>query len=370
MGVPRWEFHLTDLLGEELGELTDVNTRAVVLPLNQLPTASFKIPVMHPLSPYLSDPTWDGLVKAYRTSSAGVRTLAFHGPVVSTEEVGDSSGPPMIAVSASSAMWRLNYRLLGTSSAGWTKGNASTTFDLTQIVESALDDSNASGYTGIEFGGASTTEQGAAGTYYMKPTLQAIAEISVGINAFDFEVAPCEPTPVAHQFWPQIGTLNAVALIGTNRPDAIFEFGTTKANVTSYNRQLDRTNLLNQAWINQPSATDHSGILASNDATSIATRGLFEGLVDDGGTTWDVLRQAIADQNVAVRKQARQLVSFVPFLNASPEPLVDYIVGDVIRLRLIVNGVTRIDGTLRVWGISFAIDDNGNETPTLTTIQS
>jgi hypothetical protein len=368
MAVPQWQFILTDLSGNILGEITNANTRVVTLPLNQLPTCTFKIPVLHPLSPYLSDPTWDGLVKAYRTSQAGVRSLAFIGPVVTTQEVGDNTGPPMIAVSASSAMWRLSFRLLGTTATGWTMGNATTTYDLTAIVTQMLSDSNTAGYTGIERGTTATTSNGAAGTYWMKPTLDAIAEMSVGLNAFDFEVAPVEPTNVG-KAWPQIGTLNTPALIGSTKSNAIFEFGTGKANVISYGRQLDRSNFLNTGYINQPAVSDHSGILSDTDAVSVAQRGVFQGLVDDGGTQWDVLRQQIVNMNVNIRTQARQVISFAPHQNAIPEPLVDYIVGDTVRCRIFVQNIQRLDADMRIWGITFNIDDLGNESPVLALIQ-
>lgn len=366
--MPKWEFYLSDLSGNVLGELTNAKSRSVTLGLNQMPTASFTLPVMHPMSPYLSNDDWDGLLKCYRVSSGGSRSLQFHGPVITSNEIGDASGPPSISVTASSPLWRLGFRTLGTSPTGWSKGDATTTFDLTEIAFQILADANAEGYTGIQAGTRTTTEQGAAGTYYIKPALQALAEISTGLNSFDFEVVPTEPTNVG-QAWPQIGTFNALSVIGVNRPDSIFEFGTTKANVTSYTRQLDRTNLLTRAYINQPAATDHSGVLASSDAAAESVRGVFSGLVDDGGTTWNVLRQAIADENVMVRHKARQLVTILPYVNAKPEPLVDYFIGDFVRFRIYVSNLPRLDASLRVWGITFGIDDNGNETPTLTVQQ-
>lgn len=368
MAVPHWDFELTDLNGTVLGEITNASNRQVVLPLNQLPTCSFKIPVRHYLSPYLSDDTWDGLVKAYRTGQSGGRVLRFIGPVVSSNEVGDDSGPPQISVAAASAMWRLNYRLLGTTSTGWAKGNATTTFELTVIAQQMLTDSNSAGYTGIENGASTTTSQGSAGVYYMQPMLTALATLSVGLNAFDFEVAPTEPTNVSKP-WPQIGVLNTVPLLGTTKPDAIFEFGTSKANVVSYTRQIDRANMMTKGYINQPAVSDHTQILISEDASSEALRGVFEGVCDDGGTTWDVLRQQIVDMNVAIRKKARLVVNFKPHMNATPEPLVDYIVGDQIRARLFIDRIQRLDAMMRIWGITFDIDNNGNETPTLQLLQ-
>jgi hypothetical protein len=138
--------------------------------------------------------------------------------------------------------------------------------------------------------------------------------------------------------------------------------------VTSYGRQIDRSQLCNFGWIEQPAVSDYSGILTSQDAASQAARGVYMALIDNGGVEWDVLRQALADANVAIRKQARQVVTFTPKPNATPSPLDDYIVGDQVRARIVVNGVSWLDAMMRVWGITFALDNQGNETPTLELI--
>lgn len=363
MAVPKWLFVLTDLQGNQLGELTNASSKQVVLPLNRMPTASFQVLTSNSLSKYLLDPTWDGLVKAYRNS-----TLRFIGPVVSTSEQFDSSSGQTISVNAASPIWRLGYRMLGNTSVGWSLGNATTPYDLGFIAGQMIAAGNAAGYTGIDLGTITASSSGSAGTYWFKDVLTAIGEIATGLNSFDFEVAPTEPTNVG-QAWPRIGIFNASNLIGTTKSEAIFEYGSTNANVVQYGRSIDRSTLCNKAYIQQPAAADHSGILTSADATSQALRGLFEALVDDGGTQWDTLRQALADENVLVRKQARQVVTFTPATNASPSPFTDYIVGDQIRARITVNSLNILDAMLRVWGITFNEDQNGNETVSLELIQ-
>lgn len=349
---------LTDLAGTVLGEITNATARQVVLPLNRVPTAAFQVNADHYLAPYLQDDTWDGLVKCYRDN-----TLRFIGPVVSSNEAFDGNSQT-IQVAAASPLWRLTYRLLGTSTAGYHIGDASTTFDLGTIAQQMLTDANAAGYTGISSGTTVASTNGSVGTWFYKDMLSSLAEIATANGAFDWEVAPTEPTNVG-QAWPRIGLLNCVPLLGTSKPNAIFEYGTdaNPANVVAYSRQIDRSQMCNSGFIQQPARADYGGVLTSTDATSIATRGLFQAMIDDNGVQWDILRQALADLNVAIRKKARSVLAFTPATNANVQPFNDYIVGDQVRVRLINPhlGNTIIDGMLRVWGITFAIDDQENE---------
>jgi hypothetical protein len=365
MAVPKWKFVLTDLQGNSIGEVQNASNRQVVLPLNRVPTASFQIPIQNALSTYFLDPTFDGNLKAYRNN-----VLQFHGPVVSSAEAFDSSSGQIVAVNAAGALWRLGYRLLGTTSAGWSLGNAGTTYDLGYIAQQMLVTANGSAWTGITGGTNRTTSNGAAGVFYFQDVLTCIAQLAIGFNSFDFEVAPTEPTNVSQPF-PQIGVFNTggsgviTGIIGQQRPNAIYEYGTTSANVTTYSRQIDRSNFCTKAYIQNPAASNYSGILTSVDAAAETLRGRYEALVDDGGVSWDVLRQALADYAVAIRKNARQVVQFTPRQNDSPSPLDDYIVGDQVRCRISIEGINILDAFLRVWGITFDIDNEGNEQPTL-----
>jgi hypothetical protein len=111
--------------------------------------------------------------------------------------------------------------------------------------------------------------------------------------------------------------------------------------------------------------SNYSGILTSTNTTAETARGRYEALIDDGGVTWDVLRQALVDQAVAIRGVPRQVVQFTPKQNASPSPFDDYIVGDQVRCRIDIESENILDAYLRVWGITFDIDTEGNEQPTL-----
>jgi hypothetical protein len=128
---------------------------------------------------------------------------------------------------------------------------------------------------------------------------------------------------------------------------------------------IDRSQLATKGYIQQPAASDHTGTLSYVDAAAETARGRFEALVDDGGVQWDVLRTELVQGNVNMRTQARHTVSFTPAPNASPSPLTDYLVGDQVRARIIYNSKVRLDAMMRIWGITFNLDAQGNETPSL-----
>lgn len=352
MAIPQWTFVLTDLSGTVLGEVTNADDRQVVLPLNRVPTAAFKVPLQHTLASYIMDT--DTRLKCYRDG-----VLRFHGPVISAEETGDALSQS-ISVAAAGAAWILGMRLVGKSKSGWAYGTAGTTYDKCYIASQALALVNTD-FTGITAGTIGTSTNTSVGPYWYKPCLEIIAEMSSSVNAFDWEVAPTEPTSTGPGL--QIGLFNCSNLIGTAKNDAIFEYGTTKANVVEYKRQVTRDKLLTRGYIlapGWPSGTTQDA-LVSSDATAITARGWYEDVVADGGVTWDTLRQQLVDEHVRVRKQARQTIYFTPAPNASPAPFTDYIVGDQVRARAVVNDIARFDAMFRVWGITFNLDKNGNE---------
>jgi hypothetical protein len=65
--------------------------------------------------------------------------------------------------------------------------------------------------------------------------------------------------------------------------------------------------------------------------------------------------------HVAIRKNPRVITTVTPVANARPSPISDFTSGDTIRARAVVNGSVRFDQQFRIWGMSFDIDDMGNE---------
>lgn len=361
--MPSWDFILTDLAGVPIGDLKGATERVVALPHGRTPTCVFKVPLFYQYASNILD--GDCLVQGWRTDHLGSRSLRFHGPVVTAEENGDSLNQT-IAVTASGPWWRCTRRIIpGSNSKTGYKLPATGERDLGVLALDLLDTVNGAtyGYTGISRGSSSgAVATGVAWYEQPKNFAEAVTELSTPINSFEFEIVPTVPTDVA-QAWPQIGVMNVGPLIGgVNRSNAVFEYGTTRANVTSYKRQMDRSNIDNSTIILPPSwpnSTDDAYV--STDGSAAAAHGLFEDLIDAGGIEDAPLRQSLANEHTTVRKDPRQIITFTPALNARPAPFTDYNVGDYVRARAVVRGIVRFDGVFRIWGVQFTLDQNGNE---------
>lgn len=385
-----WSFVVTDLNGAVHGELLRASSRKVTLPHMRVPNASCSIQLEDPLAAILT--TTDCLLKCYRTdNSTGLKTMPFIGPVVSAEEDASEQGKTL-AITAAGPFWRMSKRLVPASKlqSGVQFGAAGSTQVLGQIAHDIITDVNGANYTGIatnQAGMQTATTAGWVGKWHLKNAAEAIAELAAGLNTFEFRINPTEPTVVGSVGgWPQIGVFETAPALGQSRPDAVFEYGTTRANVTSYKRMSTRDGMLTNAVISVGGWPDtverdaanvekyhllqRAGGVTHNAPTAptsaeITARGLFEEVVEDGGVLDDGLRAQIADYHVLIRSQPRQLITFTPAPNARPAPFVDYVVGDTVRARAVVGGTLRFDALFRIWGLGFEIDENGNEVVSL-----
>ncbi len=374
-----WQFILTDLLGNVHGEVTNAASRKITLPHLRVPAASFTIPISDPLASTVLDT--DCLLKAYRTDPVTAQKfLAFHGPVVSAEENAEATAKS-VAVTCAGPFWRLSKRLIPSSKlqTGTQYGSEAGLLDLGSIAQTILQDVNSEHFTGIDLGTHAASTSGWVGKWYLKNAAEAIAELAAGLNSFEMRVRPTEATGYANPHgWPRIGLLDVAPIIGGSQPDAIFEYGTGHANVETYKRSVSREGLLTSALISVSgwpdsvekwdhdsdpltAAVDKYSLIEVDDATAQNARGLFEEVVNDAGILDDTLRQGVAQFHVDIRKNPRQLITFKPVVNARPAPFVHYEVGDTVRARAVVNGILRFDANFRIWGITFDVDQNGNE---------
>lgn len=372
---PTWTHVLTDRAGVVQGELTNADGRSLALQLNRIPTASFTIPVWHPLCNTIL--TTETILKVYRRDPVSPFTnrLVFHGPVMSVEESGAELGQTL-AVNAVGPFWRLTKRFIGTQKGGYADGLTSN-ISLTDIARNIITTVNAAEFTGITLPGSyqATTQFGKYGPVHVKMVAESIAEVSSPLNGFDFEVTPTEPTDVGRGAnFPQIGVFNTYfPTLGTQKVDAIFEYGTQRANVVSYTRSLSRENIMTKGWIALPGwpdgVTDAQDILSAEDASARTARGLFEDVVSDAGVTDDNLRVSIVNEHLKYRSTPRHIATFTVAVNARPTPFLDYVVGDWVRCRVVVRGTVRLDAMFRIWGAQFALDQNGNESLDLQLVQ-
>lgn len=366
-----WQFILSDLSGTVIGEVTQAASRKVSLPHMQVATASFVVPTWDTYADTVMNT--DTLLKCYRIDPVTlVKTLVFHGPVISAEESAEDSSRT-IAVNAADPMWRLSKRLIPGSllRSSVAYGTAGSPVDIGLIAHNILDDVNATSFTGVSKGTRTNTITGAYLSPPIKNAAEAIAELHAGLNAFEFKLNFTEPTNVGGtDGWPQLATLDVVPMVGVTQSDAVFEYGVTRGNIASYNRQITRDTILNRAITSPSGWPDGTTDVLSDrqNGASITARGRFEEQTPDNGVTDIGLRNAIGDFHVLIRKDPKQTITFRPVINATPSPIVHYNVGDTVRARAVLGSTVRFDALFRVWGISFDIDSNGNEAVDLSLV--
>lgn len=361
---PVWSFQLTDLNFTPVGEILNAGNRAVNVGLNRVPTAGFQVRLDNPLVPYLG--TGLGYIKAYRNSA-----LMFSGPIVSVEEAGDRENASL-AVNAAGAAWVLAYRLVGKNATGFVQASL---LDRALIVKAMIDAANAENETHIATDGGNISAASAS-TYQAspyKPISECLTDLAATLDGFDWMFDPYEnfnsTTGVVTS--QKIASFRAAPVIGTTKPEAIFEWGTNRSNIVSYKRALTRDTQANKVYHNTDGGPDQAGFptVTQSDAASISTWGLMEALAQadilDNG-----LRQRLVDEHVRVRKNPRQTIEFQPHLDDGsgrvPRYGTDYTVGDIVRGRAAFGRSVRFDALFRVWAAGFAIDPEGLETATLT----
>lgn len=356
-----WSFQLSDLAFNPVGEILNAQNRTVNFGLSRPGTASVTIRLDNPLIPFLDQGM--GYIKAYRDSS-----LLFFGPIVGIQEAGQREDATL-AVTASDASWILAHRLAGKTPAGIVIAAAK---DRAQIVKDFIDAANAENETHIDTTG--TIAAASASTYQAnayKPISECLADLAASLDGFDWLFLPRENFFGGVVSSSKIASFYAQPVIGTTKPEAIFEWGVGRRNVVSYNRAIARDTQANKVYHNVDSGADAAGYptVSQLDSDSIARWGLMEDLAQadllDNG-----LRQQLVNEHVRIRSQPRQVIEFQPHIDDGtgrvPNFGVDYGIGDMVRARIKYGSRLRVDSLVRVFAVSFALDTEGLETTTLT----
>lgn len=370
MASPAWNFVLTDQAFNPVGEILNAGSRRVTRPLRGLATGSFTVKVDNPLAAQMIDNV--GYIKAYRNG-----VLQVVGPIISADETADKSGLS-VAVTFTDAGWFLQKRLVGKSANGTVYATTNGRLWIThQVIDSlnAASDLYMDRQTGLAYTtGALSGDNYVAGPY--KTALDVLKELASGAEGFEWYIKPTENyangvvtgTKIG-QLWTTDTSTQTVTL-GSPRPNAVFEFGAS-SNIASYQILTSRDTQANQVFHNASAGPDAPGYptVSASDAVSTASWGLLED-VAQGDLLDQNLRQQLVNRHVDLRKDPRRVFKFVPVQDLGdgrvPSFGVDYTIGDTVRARVLYHDVTRLDGMLRVYGVSFEIDDKGIEALTLT----
>jgi hypothetical protein len=381
--VATWKYIITNYDGSNPAEVTNVYDRKVIDPLNRMPTASGRVRTDHQLIDRLS--TGDAMLKAYRTNLAGVYQLRFLGPIITAEESADADGNSM-QFNASGGFYYIQNRLIGKGDKGQPYIYGTPTTDATRPLRTGLKQRsaiaadilatiNADGYTGITLGSNPVMPADAHyGPVTFSSAGEAILELCAGnavggydwqVTPVDFGAAPAGAVAIGGVTPKQIGTFNMYySQKGSTLNNVVFEFGTSRQQVTSYKCTASKDALLTYGYILPPgyptSNTPGSTPLSSSNAAGLTARGLIEAVVPSENPSAKI-RQSLIDKHVAMRSGYRYLVTWTLAKNATPSAFDAYNTGDFIRARAVYNGIVRFDQFFRVWGITANIDNEGNE---------
>jgi hypothetical protein len=355
-----WAFVLTDAFYNPVGEIINAQDRKVTVPLSKLDTLSLKVRLDNPLAEALSD--CEGYIKAYRDGG-----LEFLGPIITAEEVGDATGAT-VAINAVSSGWYLNKFHLDP----WAPGTPDifdwpTPNDRAQIIDEILNGTGAGGYVlpGPLNSSASTITYSPPGS---KKVWEVLTELSTGLDGFDWRILPIESQPGGTGI--AIGQFYARPVIGETRENAVFEWGGGRYNIVDYKRTTSRDTQANSIWLIDSTGND---VVATSFDTSGTSTVAWDPLEDIITTelTDPAAQQQLADEHVRVRSLPRRTIEFTPHVDPQrsgriPYYGTDYTVGDRIRARAMYAGRTRFDAYMRVWAVTFDIDNNGVEKASLT----
>jgi hypothetical protein len=401
--IAQWKFVLarsSDL--RPLGELMQARNRSLTLELNASGSASFNIPMDDELGWQIQPREY--AVLCYRHGST-VAKLAWSGYVNTIEE--DITGNRM-TVNCTGWLDRFATRtthrnliiairddadLIGflifdatlpgidvsTPSTGpwptFSSGVTSAThFDGAVMNWPANSSPNNPAW--VEWGGVVPNEGPGGATAYVALTgaarrsanwqkhqvnvLQAIIDLTNTENGCDIYIDPLSRKFYVYRKRQVIrnGTVPGV-------PAVVFGHGWGPQNIAQMGRTIDGSTVVNWALVNGGPGTTPA---VAADAASQSAYGVIEevvSLTDQVGEAANITLATYANADILFRSTPRQIYSFTPFNwtrdSSIPEPLVDYNVGDLVKLGVVAKPRVNIRSDVRVYGMSFSIDDEGNE---------
>ena len=402
---------LTNRLGEPYGEVLDASGRGVGRGVRKPRTARFTVGEGHPMRHVLRG-TSAVLGKVYDEDDTGDRELLFVGPITAYERnagdelvvgigltdpianlerrlVHEPAAPPAPTAEAIVERGRLMGWLLDTlNSAAAAAAAAAASAGVSTNVLGTQE----LGDTGVRPRTIAATPTGLFGGYLYTQASSVFSQLASGLEGPDWHVYPLEPT--ADPIGVALGALDVAPIIGQNRPDVVFEYGTEKANVASYREVIDPTIVANRVVHLPPGFPEDpaAAALTQQDAAAIAAHGLNTAIVSADLIDAGLRAQLLAD-HLAVRRNPRQVITWTMAADLEPgnpeleerripRPGHDFDFGDIVTFRavehvpLIADDGTVVEGDpelvldvlARIYDIDIADDDDGVRQVTVTVI--
>ncbi|MBA3240079.1 MAG: hypothetical protein H0T60_02540 [Acidobacteria bacterium] len=354
-----WQFILTDLAYNNLGEIVNASERTATAGINKTSTAAVKLHLDHPLADNVA--SGDCGLKVYKDG-----LLRQIGPVVTVQETGNKDGGNL-SLNAVDASWFFTKRLVGLSATGIEFAAAT---DRGQIMKTLIDSTTVAPLPAMPVSTDGYMTAGSTATYTggpYKTVMECLTELSASYDGFDWQINPTEPSynSAGHL---KIGQIEIRPRIGNDfTAQTVFEFGDGKHNISEYSRTLDRTTQATRVYHISDQGPDIPGgpVKVASDAVAYGQWGLLDDIAQ-AQLSDETMRQHLVNEHVRVRKNPRQTITFNPHPLKTPDLGVEYDVGDTIRARAIYERSIRFDAMMRIWGVAVSLDDNNKETYTLT----
>jgi hypothetical protein len=263
-----------------------------------------------------------------------------------------------MALTAADAGWVLAHRLAGKSATG-TQFTSAT--NVAAISKSLIDTENTAAETGIDTTTVTLTA-GSSRTYTAgpyRPVIECVQELGSALDGFDWRFVPIENWVNGAVSGTKIGYFDAQTLIGVDNKTSVFEYGpNTRSNIYGYTFTRTRDSQATRVYLpNQ----DFTSIATATNATAESLWGRLEDILSLPDLTDTTMRSQITSEHVAVRGNPRRIIKITPHIDPGvtgrvPQPFVDYNIGDTGYAKIIVNGQTRFQGAVRVYGINVNVE--------------
>lgn len=156
-----------------------------------------------------------------------------------------------------------------------------------------------------------------------------------------------------------LAELNIYAQAGSNRPGSIFAWNMPSHSLTQISRMINGTRRAN--YVQFFAGQGGPAVTPQTDATSIATYGEYWAQQFFPLQNVNAAVEALAAEQLLLRKDGQTTVTISPAPERSPEPFLDYYLGDRVPVYASNELREAITGYQRVYGIPVEIDDNGTE---------
>jgi Putative Ig domain len=366
---------------ERIGLLSTAHERSLSLSLNGVESAKFSVNTLDPLAKSIN--SISTCIICYRNGE-----LKWGGPVWTIDET-VAEKEQKVNITCVGWFQLLLMRLLktgpfkfgeesplkgvGPSATSTATSHTYTGVEPQLILQDLVERANYEYPTGITFG---TLESNPAGvkwntTYQRLQNIgQAIQQLSNTEGGFDFRVDPA--TLKLNVYYKPVKAGTTVYGRGQDRPTTIFGFKWGAENLSSLQRTIDGSQL-----VNQMTAVGQYGVQGIyTSLESVKKYGLFEAQQSLSTVVSNLILAAFASVEVIFRENPLPIYTFVPMSvsksgKSVPQPLVDYDIGDFVYLGAKYGRMNVFEETssgalkaqpARVFAMNIGIDDNGKET--------